>query len=609
MPLLPLIVLAQSPQTGLSLREDYIKREVMVPMRDGARLHTAVYAPKDQTRKWPVLIVRTPYSATPYGEGRFPNSLGPTREFVRRGYVFVVQDVRGKWLSEGTHVFSPPPKPDRGPQDHDESTDNYDTVEWLLKNVPNHNGRVGVWGISQPGFYASNTLLYPHPAMVAVSPQAPVTDRFKGDDDHHNGAFFLGKRFPFLWSFGYPRPVPTTKGAPPFKWPHEDGYRFYLEMGPLANAQRYFQWRNQFWNQVMAHGTYDEFWQSRGMEPFLRRAPRGPAVLVVGGWFDAENLYGALKTYGALQGGASGPRTSIVMGPWSHGQWSGEAARLGSLEFGAKTGEWYQQNVVLPWFEHHLRGAEDPKLPEALMYDTGTNQWQRFEVWPPANATAAQLWIRERGGLAWEPGRSGWDAYVSDPRRPVPHSATANTSTGVRNEYMVESQRFAWERPDVLSYVSPPLEKDVTLAGPIEAKLQIRTTATDADFVIKLIDVYPDDAPTNTAVTPNVRMAGYQLPVRMEIMRAKFRESLSEPKPLEPGKPQTVSLALNDVLHTFKKGHRLMVQIQSSWFPLVDRNPQTFTNIYQAKESDFRAATHQVLFGPSGTRLNVSVLP
>ncbi|MGV3615924.1 MAG: CocE/NonD family hydrolase [Fimbriimonas sp.] len=602
--LLPTAIPAQAP--SLSLRVDYTKTEAMIPMRDGVKLYTAIYAPKDATKTWPVLLTRTPYGAGPYGANRFPTGLGPTPEFSRRGYVFVVQDVRGRYMSEGTHIFSPPHNPKKRGTDHDESSDTYDTVEWLLKNVPNHNGKVGVWGISQPGFYATNALLSRHPAIVAVSPQAPVTDRFKGDDDHHNGAFFLAQRWNFLNGFGAPRPIPVPRWDPTFRQPISDAYRFFLDLGPLPNAQRYFKNRNQFWNQVMAHDTYDGFWKPRGMEQHLKDLS-GPAVLVVGGWFDQENLFGALRTYRAIATQSPRIKSHLVMGPWTHGTWGGGAGEsLGAIDFGSRTGDWYRENIVLPFFEHHLRGGPDPKLPAATVFESGTNQWHRFMLWPPRIAPTTYALLPKGNLSATAGGPGGSETYTSDPRRPVPY--TGEISGSVRSTFMVENQRFAWNRSDVMSYETGPFANDVTLRGPITADLKVSISTTDADFVVKVIDVYPDDAQNSVRTTPPTPMAGYQMLVRAEVMRGKFRESLERPKPFVPGKPTRVTFGLNDVSHTIKKGHRLMIQVQSSWFPLTDLNPQTFTDIYRAKASDFRPATIRLHYGRDGSRIHLPIV-
>lgn len=593
------LALVQTP--GLSLRTDYIKTEAMIPMRDGKRLYTAVYAPKDTAQKWPILLTRTPYGAGPYGPNRIPPRLGPTEEFARKGYVFVVQDVRGRYMSEDDHVFSPPHNPNKKGTDHDESSDTYDTIEWLLKNVPNQSGKVGVWGISQPGFYATNSLLSGHPAIRAVSPQAPVTDRFKGDDDHHNGAFFLAQRWNFLNGFGAPRPLPAERTDPTFREPITDLYSFFLNLGSLANGEKYFQKKNRFWTQIMAHGTYDSFWKPRGMEQHLKNL-EGPAVLVVGGFFDQENLFGALRTYRALATQSPKTKTHLLMGPWTHGSWSGSpigGERLGAIEFGAPTNEPYHKEIIFPFFEHYLRDGADPKLPGAIVFESGANEWRRLDQWPPKIAPTPYF-LHPKGRLSLKPETAASETYVSDPRRPVPF--TNEIAGSVRSTFMVENQRFAWNRSDVLSYEIGPFDKDVSLAGPITADLSVSISSTDADFVVKVIDVYPDDAP-DSRTTPPTRMAGYQMLVRAEIMRGKFRNSLEKPVPFVPGKKDRVKFGLNDVFHTIKKGHRLMVQVQSSWFPLADLNPQTFTDIYKAKPSDFKPATIRLHYGPNESKI------
>lgn len=608
-----LLAAAQEPARALDLRTDYTKTEVMVPMRDGKRLYTAIYAPKDTSQRWPFLMQRTPYSCSPYGADRMPRSLGPNSEFVKKGYIFVMQDVRGRYMSEDDHVFSPPHKPNKRGLDHDESSDCYDTVDYLLKSVPNNNGKVGVWGISQPGFYATNAILSHHPAIVAVSPQAPVTDRFRGDDDHHNGAFFLAQRFSFLNGFGAPRPKPIERMEPTFRASYKDIYRYFLDLGSLPAVSKLFGDKNKFWLQSMAHGTYDDYWKPRGMEQHLKGLSNGPAVLVVGGWFDAEDLYGALKTYNAIATGSPQLTSYLVMGPWTHGQWAGDRGeRIGGIEFGSATGPWYNQSVVLPFFEHYLRGAPDPHLAKATVFESGANRWHRFEQWPPKLvADGAQRWrFAPKGRLVPSENAasvSGSDSYVSDPRRPVPF--IGEVAPGVPSRFMVGDQRFAWERPDVLSYSVGPFDSDKTLAGPIIANLRTAISTTDADFVVKVIDEFPEDAPANTATTPPTRMASYQMLVRAEIMRGKFRDSLEKPKPFVPGKPTQVRLQLNDVFHTLKKGHRLMVQVQSSWFPLADLNPQKFVDIYHAKPTDFQPATIRMIYGGGKTPGSQIYLP
>lgn len=595
-------ILTLAPQTGarqstaFNVKDHYVKSERRVEMRDGVKLYTVVYAPKDASQKYPILMWRTPYSAGPYGADAYRPSLGPSSAFAREGYIFVYQDVRGTYMSEGEFEDVRPHIPNKkSNKDIDESSDTYDTIEWLIKNVPNHNGRVGVWGISYPGFYAATALMEAHPALKAASPQAPIADWFIGDDDHHNGAFFLFDCFNFNMVFGMPRPQPTANQSRSFDYGTPDAYKFFLELGPVANAQKkYFKGKNKYWNDVVAHGTYDGFWQARNVLPHLKKVT--PAVMTVGGWFDAENLYGPLKIYETVEKNNPNAKNILVMGPWSHGQWArGSGESLGAIRFDAKTSEWYRDNVELPFFNFYLKDKGEYKLPEATMFRTGVNEWKTFDQWPPPGLQSRSLYFHANGRLSFDaPKDAGeaFDEYVSDPNKPVPYTNEITNSRGVG--YMVEDQRFAARRPDVLVYQTEALREDLTLAGPITADLFVSTTGTDADFVVKLIDVYPDNALNNSPAGPQVKMGGFQMLVRAEVMRGKFRNSFSNPEPFAPGKADEVKIALNDVHHTFKAGHRIMVQVQSSWFPLVDRNPQKFTDIYHAAEADFQKAAHRV---------------
>lgn len=578
----------------------YTKYEYRVPMRDGKKLFTSVYVPKDASpdKKYPILMTRTPYNVKPYGVDQYKPDLGPSPLFNKAGYIFVYQDVRGRWMSEGEFVnMRPYVVGKKQPTDVDDSSDAFDTIDWLLKNVPHHNGSVGQWGISYPGFYAAAAAIDAHPALKAVSPQAPVMDWFVGDDWHHNGALFLPHAFNFMSTFGRPRPEPTKKFEHKFEHETQDGYQFFLNLGPLANADaRYFKGDVAFWNEVMRHGTYDDFWKSRNLRQHLKKIK--PAVMTVGGWFDAENLFGALETYRSIEASSPGATNVIVMGPWVHGGWSrGDGASLGHVSFNAKTAEFYREHIELPFFEFHLKGVGTPKIPEAWMFETGTNQWRKWETWPPKESVARTMYLREGGTLSTEPPtatdeRTARDEYVSDPAKPVPYLSF--NSIAMATEYMVDDQRHAARRPDVLVYQSEVLDRDLTVVGPIQVKLFASTTGTDADFVVKLVDVYPDDYPNPEPNPTNVRMSGYQQLVRGDVMRGKFRDNYEKPAPFEPGKPVSVGLALPDVSHTFRSGHRIMVQVQSTWFPLVDRNPQTFVDIYTAKESDFQKATQSI---------------
>jgi putative CocE/NonD family hydrolase len=596
------------------VKANYTKYEFRIPMRDGVKLFTSVYVPKDASKTYPVMLMRTPYSVGPYGLARSRRDLGPSPLFGTSGYIFAYQDVRGRWMSEGQFVNMRPHRADRSsPNDTDESTDTYDTIEWLLRNVPGHSGKVGMSGISYPGFYTDCGILSGHPALVAASPQAPVTDWFVGDDFHHNGAVFLPHLFNFMANFGKPRPVPISKFPYlPFEHGTPDGYAFFLNMGPLPNAdERYFKGEVAFWNEVMAHPDYDAFWQARNIRPHLKDIK--PAVLTVGGWFDAENLFGALETYKAIEKSTPGATNTLVMGPWNHGGWSrGEGDSLGHVRFDQKTSEFYRQNIEFPFFEHHLKGVETAAPAEAQVFETGRNQWHRHDAWPPRGVQPAALHLHANGRLAFEPpvedDPMAFDEYVSDPARPVPY--IDSIAIGMTVEYMVGDQRFAGRRPDVLVYQTPPLEADTTLAGPIRAELFVSTTGTDSDWIVKLIDVYPDDFPDPDPNPSGVRMGGFQQLIRGEVMRGKYRDSYEDPQPFEPGKATAVGLNLQDVYHTFRAGHRIMVQVQSTWFPLVDRNPQRFEDIYRAKASDFQKATQRVYHSRGmPSRLNVLVLP
>ena len=602
---------------GDSVRARYTKYEYRIPVRDGVKLFTSVYVPKDAgpDRRYPILLDRTPYSVAPYGSDAYPDSIGPSEAAAKEGFIVVYQDVRGCYMSEGQFVDVRPYRPGKGPRDVDESSDTWDTIEWLVRKLPWHNGRVGMWGISYPGFYAAMGAIDAHPALVAVSPQAPIADWFIGDDFHHNGAFFLPHAFNFISAFGRPRPEPTTKGPLRFDHKTADGYRFFLEAGPMpAYDRKYLRGDVAFWNEILSHETYDAFWQARNTRPHLKGIK--PAVLTVGGWFDAEDLFGALETYKAIERQSPGADNRLVMGPWSHGGWSratGEA--LGKVRFGQATSAFFQEQIELPFFRHYLKGGEDPKLPEAYAFETGRNQWRALDAWPPRDAKPLELHLSAKGALArGAPSEAGeaFDEYVSDPAKPVPF--IEDTSIGMTTEYMVDDQRFAGRRPDVLVYQTEPLEEDLTIAGPITASLQVSTTGTDSDWVVKLIDVYPDDYPLQPGEGPNgdrpvhSKMGGYQQLVRGEPFRGKFRKSFGKPEPFVPGQVEKMEFAMPDAFHTFRRGHRVMVQVQSTWFPLVNLNPQTFVDINHATEADFRKATQRVwrtAARPSFVRLSV----
>jgi putative CocE/NonD family hydrolase len=577
---------APAAEPAFNITAHYTKYEYRIPMRDGVRLFTAVYVPKDASQKWPILMARTPYGVDPYGPGKYPNHLGPPK-FAEDGFIFVYQDVRGRFMSEGEFVEMRPEKdhPD-GPKDVDESTDTYDTIEWLLKNIPNHNGKVGLFGISYPGFYASAGLINAHPALVAVSPQAPIADLYMGDDAYHNGAFFLIANFSFYTFFNKQHNPELPRREPEFKYGTKDGYKFYLEMGPLVNSnEKYLHYQNPYWTDIIKHPNYDEFWQTRNILPHLKNVK--PAVLIVGGWFDAEDLAGTLKTYRAI--GNQSPETNekIVMGPWVHGGWfRSPGDKLGDIRFGSDTAEFFREEIELPFFRHYLKGAADPQLPKAYVFETGKNVWRREQQWPPQNALAKRFYLAAHGQLAAEAPKeaSAFDEYTSDPNHPVPFYNKPTLE--MTREYMDADQRFVQQRQDVVTYATEPLEQDITVAGPVSPSLYVSTTGSDSDFVVKLIDVYPQNAPAG--------LGGYEQLVRGEPFRGKFRNSFEHPEAFKPGEVQHIQFAMPDIYHCFQKEHRIMVQIQSSWFPLVDRNPQTFTDIPNAGPAQFVKAMERV---------------
>ncbi|HEY5884995.1 MAG TPA: CocE/NonD family hydrolase, partial [Pyrinomonadaceae bacterium] len=523
----PLLTIAQ---TEAEVKANYVKSEHQITMRDGVKLFTSIYTPKDKSRTYPIMLNRTPYSVSPYGLDDYKTAIGPSELFQREKYIFVYQDVRGKFMSEGEFVNMRPHIPVKTRQQVDESTDTYDTIDWLIKNVPNNNGRAGTWGISYPGFYATMSIVDAHPALKAASPQAPIADWFIGDDFHHNGTLFLPHAFNFLASFGQPRPKPTTERSPRFQHGTPDGYRFFLDLGPLANADRkHLEGQVAFWNDIMAHPNYDDFWQARNVLPHLKKVR--PAVMVVGGWFDAENLYGALNTYKTIEQHNRGIDNTLVMGPWFHGGWSrSDGEFLGNIHFGSTTAVLYRETIELSFFNCALKDKCERKLPEAFVFETGSNQWRSYEQWPPKNVESRNLFLQTNGGLSFvRPATKdkSFDEYVSDPARPVPF--INGVAIGMTREYMIADQRFASRRPDVLVYQTEPLAENLTVAGPITATLYVSTTGTDSDFIVKIIDVLPDDTPDNDANPEDVKLGGYQMLVRGEPMRARFRNSFARP--------------------------------------------------------------------------------
>jgi uncharacterized protein len=594
--------------------EHYAKKECLIPMRDGVKLFTQVYAPTDTSLKYPILFRRTPYGIPPYGENVYRPSLGPSWLFTEEGYIFVYQDCRGQYKSEGEFVVMRPHNPDKkGPRDTDESSDTHDTIEWLLENVPNNNGRVGQYGVSYSGWHTVMGMIDAHPALRASSPQASPADMWIGDDFHHNGAFRLMYTFDWLAGSASVRTGPSEISSGRWSYGTPDGYKFFQEMGPVANADnRYFQKSVPTWNDYMAHGDYDEYWKRQNVLPHMKNIR--PAVLHVAGWFDAEDFYGPMSIYRAVETNNPGNRSVLVVGPWRHGGWTSEDGdALGNIKFGVKTGVDFRDKAELPFFNFYLKDKGTFDLPEAWVFETGSNRWMSYDRWPPRETEAKKIYLRADGKLSFEPptdseSEGAADAFTSDPRKPVPWSSEIRTTQG--HLWMVEDQRFAARRPDVLVYQSDVLAEDITIAGPIIADLFVSTTGTDADWVVKLIDVYPGGSPDPRPNPTGVRMGDFQMLLAGEVLRGKYRASFEKPEPLTPNAVTEIAFDLRDRNHCFLKGHRIMVQVQSSWFPLIDRNPQTFVNIYQAREEDFRSAVHTVHRSPAHpSHLRLNVLP
>ncbi|HLW77662.1 MAG TPA: CocE/NonD family hydrolase [Bryobacteraceae bacterium] len=617
------------------IRENYSKFEYRIPMRDGVKLFASVYIPKDvfsENRTYPMMMQRTPYNVRPYGADQYRENLGPSEYFAREKFIFVYEDVRGRFMSEGKYELLRPHIDQKKTGDVDESTDTYDTVDWLVKNVPGNTGKVGMWGISQPGFYATAGMIDAHPALVAVSPQAPVSDYYMGDDVYHNGAFMLAHRFSFYQGFqlrqGDPAPPPANQQR--FDYGTPDGYDFYLSMGPLANVdEKYFKQTQPLWLMNINHPTYDEVWQSRAIWRHLTGIK--PAVMLVGGWYDTEDPQGLLRQFDFMEDHQPPKMLMLVMGPWNHGGFSrGDGDRLGNINFGVKTGQFYRQNIEFPFFLYYLKGRGDGKFPKAWLFQTGMNEWRKFEDWPPRGASSMALYLDAKGKLSAQPAASqAYEEYLSDPAKPVPYIGF--TFQGVLNTYMTEDQRFASERSDVLTFKTEPLEHDVTGFGPITVDLKVATSGTDSDFDVKVIDVFPNDYPDFNApaaaagrggggrgavaapgapqAPPNsVKMGGYQELIRGEPFRGKYRRSFEKPEPFTPRVPDRITYRLPDVAHTWREGHRIMVQIQSSWFPLTDRNPQKFIEIEKATSADFQKAAERVYYGGAdGSKIELRV--
>lgn len=606
--------------TAAWLAEHYTKYEYRIPMRDGIRLFTRVYAPKDDTQPWPIVLTRTPYALKPYGADNYTEPAGSFRTLAKDKFIIVTQDVRGRYGSEGVYMHVRPFNPHKGPKDTDENSDTYDTIDWLVKNVRNNNGKVGMFGISYPGFYTAMGMIDSHPALKAASPQAPVSDWFMGDDLNHNGAFFLTQNFDFFYRFAQRAEDPLHEELRNFNFPTPDGYDYFLRMGPLGESDtKLLRGRAPEWTEFLTHTTYDDFWQARNIRPHLKNVRC--AVMTVGGWYDAEDLFGPLEVHRATERLNPGITNLLVMGPWAHGDWGRkDGDKLGDVDFRAKTGEYYREKIELPFFRHYLKDDKNYTVTKAHVFETGTNQWRRFDAWPPKQATARTLYLRAGGALDFAaPGETGaFDEYVSDPAKPVPYTMELNNT--YPKAYPLEDQRFATARPDVLVYETELLEDDLTLAGPIKVTLHVSTSGTDSDWVVKLVDVYagdypdlklPGPAPVDPKLPPNVtKMGGYQQLVRGDVFRGKFRHSFEKPAPFEPGRMEKIEFTMPDIFHTFRSGHRVMVHVQSSWFPLVDRNPQTFVNIPTAKPGDFQKATQHVYRSKdASSSITVQVLP
>jgi putative CocE/NonD family hydrolase len=577
---------------------NYYKIERSIPMRDGIKLFTAIYIPQDSSQKHPIMLTRTPYSCAPYGENKFRNFWSRnTKVYFKEKYIMVIQDVRGTYMSEGVFEdIRPYVENKKSKTDIDEASDTYDAIDWMIKHIPSNNGRVGVSGISYPGFYSTMAALSKHPALKAVSPQAPVTDWFIGDDVHHKGAFFMMDTYDFDYSFGRHRQKPTTEDFPDFNYFTDDNYDFFLKAGTLKNlTKRYMGDSVAFWNIEMNHPNYDEFWKSHTVSYHLHDVK--PAMLITGGLFDAEDCWGAWNTYKIIEKQNPNIINKIVMGPWVHGGWTKtDGSHLGHVQFAKGVSDYYYKNIEVPFFNYYLKGEGDIKgIAEATVFITGENKWHTFSEWPPKNTETKAVYLNAKEELTdTKPGASlSFSEYISDPARPVPYTEDVHLKR--TREYMADDQRFASRRTDVLVYKTDVLNDDVTLTGPVIADLLLSISTTDADFVVKLIDVFPDTF--KYSKDDKYPMGGYQMLVRGEVMRGKFRNSFEKPEAFIPEKITEVKFELPDIAHTFQKGHRIMIQIQSSWFPLVDRNPQQFVDIYHCDEKDFVKSTIRVYHG------------
>ena len=594
--------------------DNYNKKEVAITMRDGAKLHTTIYSPKDSSKEYPIIMQRTPYSSQPYGENQFKKQIGPNIHLMKEGNIIVYQDVRGRWLSEGHYENMRAYIPNKTSNEQvDESTDTYDTIDWLVNNVENNNGNVGVWGISYPGMYATYATIDAHPALKASSPQACIGDFFF-DDFHHNGAYLLSY-FRATSLFGTPRP----NGDQPidtawYTLPNigtEDQYQFFLDKGPLKNLDSFFEYDlkdepllapnkltdDYFWNELKEHPNYDALWQSRGLIQHLDKSKSHVATMIVGGWFDAEDLYGPLETYKNIEKHTDGYNT-MVFGPWDHGRWARRNGRslVGNYYFGDSISEFFQEKIETKFFNHFLKGDADENsgLPEAYVFDSGKKEWKQYDTWPPKGVQKKAMFLSKNQALTASQQAISSIKFISDVKKPVPYSEDIK-SVFTPRKYMTDDQRFAARRSDVLVFETEVMEEDLTLAGDIMAKLKVATTGTAADWIVKVIDVHPADTETNEEMQDHLKMSNYHLMVRSEVLRGRFRNSFTNPEPFSPNRKTDVNIKLQDVFHTIKKGHRLQIQVQSTWFPLIDLNPQTYVdNIFKADASDFKTQTHTV---------------
>jgi len=566
--------------------EPYTKTEVMVPMRDGVRLFTRVFVPKPPEGKPAILLLRTPYGIGNLGPAQIKAALP---EVAADGYIIVQQDIRGRFKSEGQFVMLRQPRDPKDASGIDESTDTYDTIEWLLKNTTN-NGRVGIAGTSYGAWLSVMAMLDPHPALKAVVQQASPADMWLGDDFHHNGAFRLSYGLEYTYMMESSKEITDTgKLVDNF-----DVYEWYLKLGPLSNVdKKHFDGKLPTWNDFVNHPDYDAFWKRQGFAPWLNKVT--VPTLNVAGWWDQEDFYGPIKIYELLERHDNENQNFLVVGPWNHGGWSrGDGRKLGPIDFGSDTSSFYRSNVLAKFLAHYLKNDPAPGIPEALTFRTGANEWVRHDVWPPRQDISERgLYFREDGKLSFEkPAESdgaAFDSYISDPANPVPYRARPiNLRSGWRT-WQVDDQRFASHRPDVASWVTEPLEDDVVVSGKIVANLYASTTGTDSDWVVKLIDVYPEDAEGEAF------LRGYQLMIAGDVFRGRYRSSFEKPQAITANAVELYKIAFPANDHVFKKGHRIMVQVQSSWFPVIDRNPQTFVpNIFLAKDSDFRMATQRI---------------